>query len=490
MEALDPTESSHEEEPPTLDMHSLPDRPTQRPTQRPAQRPETQSVPTTPKLHDAAHAASGASDRHSTTEQSVGQSSLPLQDTLPAADLIKEIDFEAYTDTELLRLQTELLRKVQFHESENTMLESYLWRVTPHLKDSDDKTDLNNGKRGRVGMGGSGQDSLDGQDRDKESRREKKKKGEKTKEADRPMLLTSEQKSEIATRELEELRDEIQHQQEEWEKLIDNYKAEIEEVEIRVSEIKKAMYEFKRDIVQQAVNQRTGKVMAERVIRYFEDKIRSKDATIEKVRLKNVTLKAQKNKLHLQLKQKEEMGEVLHAIDFDQLQIENKQYLQKIDERNAELLKLKLTAGKTVQTLNYYKKKLQVLSSESSRLSVEIVQRKDLLRKLISESEMVHKDKQKSERLNGWLLKQLDDYKVPDVMDYVLVKASQHDMKKRLKGWERKVEIATMQTQRMRKIWQKMSTEAEKSHTFKAQAMGASHHSQQVPELPKIKITH
>ncbi|KAH9247939.1 hypothetical protein BASA81_014442 [Batrachochytrium salamandrivorans] len=486
MEALDPTESSHEEEPSTLDIPSLPDRP----TQRPAQRPETQSVPTTPKLHDAAHAASGASDRHSTTEQSVGQSSLPLQDTLPAADLIKEIDFEAYTDTELLRLQTELLRKVQFHESENTMLESYLWRVTPHLKDSDDKTDLNNGKRGRVGMGGSGQDSLDGQDRDKESRREKKKKGEKTKEADRPMLLTSEQKSEIATRELEELRDEIQHQQEEWEKLIDNYKAEIEEVEIRVSEIKKAMYEFKRDIVQQAVNQRTGKVMAEESDSLFEDKIRSKDATIEKVRLKNVTLKAQKNKLHLQLKQKEEMGEVLHAIDFDQLQIENKQYLQKIDERNAELLKLKLTAGKTVQTLNYYKKKLQVLSSESSRLSVEIVQRKDLLRKLISESEMVHKDKQKSERLNGWLLKQLDDYKVPDVMDYVLVKASQHDMKKRLKGWERKVEIATMQTQRMRKIWQKMSTEAEKSHTFKAQAMGASHHSQQVPELPKIKITH
>jgi hypothetical protein len=50
----------------------------------------------------------------------------------------------------------------------------------------------------------------------------------------------------------------------------------LEEVEIRVSEIKKAMYEFKRDIVQQAVNPRTGKVIAERVLRYFEDKIRSK----------------------------------------------------------------------------------------------------------------------------------------------------------------------------------------------------------------------
>ena len=79
------------------------------------------------------------------------------------------------------------------------------------------------------------------------------------------------------------------------------------------------------------------------------------DAIIEKIRLKNVTLKVQKNKLHLQLKQKEEMGEVLHAIDFDQLQIENKQYLLRIEERNTELLKLKMTSGNTVQTLNQYK---------------------------------------------------------------------------------------------------------------------------------------
>jgi len=55
------------------------------------------------------------------------------------------------------------------------------------------------------------------------------------------------------------------------------------------------------------------------------------------------------------LKQKEEMGEVLHAIDFDQLKIENAQYLAKIEERNAELLKLKVTAGKALQSLNISK---------------------------------------------------------------------------------------------------------------------------------------
>nr|KAJ3418244.1 hypothetical protein HK105_000149 [Polyrhizophydium stewartii] len=402
-----------------------------------------------------------------------------IQPQTQTQSLVEEIDFDAYSDKELVRLQTELQRKVQFLESENAMFESYLTRVTQG-KDGDDKGDPASGQKGDSGAaggsgaggGGAGGEGGDGQDRGKDGRREKKKKGEKVKEVDKPVLLTSEQKSEIATRELEELRDEIQHQKEEWGKIMDNYKAEIEEVEIRVSEIKKAMYEFKRDIVQQAVNQRTGKVIAERVVRYFEDKIRGKDAIIEKVRLKNVTLKVQKNKLHLQLKQKEEMGEVLHAIDFDQLQIENKQYLQKIEERNAELLKLKMTAGRTVQILNYYKKKLQTLSSESERLRAEIAQRKDLLGKLVAEAQIVAKDREKAERLNSWLVKQLEDYKVPDVlhivaqeadflarlrvkvMDYVLVKASQHDLHKKLKGWERKVEIAAMQVQRcVRTTW-------------------------------------
>ena len=50
-----------------------------------------------------------------------------------------------------------------------------------------------------------------------------------------------------------------------------------------------------------------------------------------------------------QLHQKEDMGEVLHVVDFDQLKIENQQYLDRIEERNTELLRLKATTGKAVQ---------------------------------------------------------------------------------------------------------------------------------------------
>jgi NifB/MoaA-like Fe-S oxidoreductase len=175
------------------------------------------------------------------------------------------------------------------------------------------------------------------------------------------------------------------------------------------------MYEFKRDIAQQALNPRTGKIIAERVVRYYEDKIKQKDAVIEKLRLKNVTLKAYKNKLGLQLKQKEEMGEVLHAIDFDQLQIENKQYLLKIEERNAELLKLKMTASRTVQILNEFKKSLSLKTLESESIAADIMQRKDLLRKLQQEEVNVGRDLQHADKQNAWLKCQIQEYKVPDV---------------------------------------------------------------------------
>jgi len=122
-------------------------------------------------------------------------------------------------------------------------------------------------------------------------------------------------------------------------------------------------------------------------------------------------LRGQILKLENQLQHKEEMGEVLHVIDFDQLKIENQQYLEKIEERNNELLKLKLTtgpppappapvcsrcprrrrppalsagdrrAGNIVQTLNACKKRLNRLMVESETLKRMIVEKQALAKK-------------------------------------------------------------------------------------------------------------
>ena len=52
--------------------------------------------------------------------------------------------------------------------------------------------------------------------------------------------------------------------------------AVMEEGEVRFAELRKASYEFERDIVKGSVNARTGKVVAEKVQRYLEDKLRAR----------------------------------------------------------------------------------------------------------------------------------------------------------------------------------------------------------------------
>jgi hypothetical protein len=85
--------------------------------------------------------------------------------------------------------------------------------------------------------------------------------------------------------------------------------------------------------------------------RFFEDNISNKQVLLEKVNLKNSTYKAAITKLEAQLAHKEELGEVLHLVDFDQLKIENQQHMDMIDVKNKELLALKLANGHTVQVL-------------------------------------------------------------------------------------------------------------------------------------------
>jgi chromosome segregation ATPase len=178
---------------------------------------------------------------------------------------------------------------------------------------------------------------------------------------------------------------------------------------------KKSITEFRKEVSFLAKNPRTGKIIAEKLIKYCEDKLRTKDTIIEKIRLKNSTLKLNRNKLQTQLRQKEEMGEVLHAIDFDQLKIENQQYLSKIEERNEELLKLKMSAGNSSQTLNVFKKRLNTLTTESEFLTKEIKNRQDMMVKLEKEINFVNDSFEKANVTHHRLKSQMEEFRVPEV---------------------------------------------------------------------------
>ncbi|XP_036044202.1 coiled-coil domain-containing protein 113 isoform X2 [Onychomys torridus] len=241
--------------------------------------------------------------------------------------------------------------------------------------------------------------------------------------------LTVDQKLELVQKELEDTREEIRHMRANAERDLQYHEAIIEEVDTRWTEVQRAVHDFEKDILK-TISKKKGSILAtQKVMKYIEDMNRRRDNMKDKLCLKNVSLKVQKKKMLLQLRQKEEVGEALRDVDFQQLKIENAQFLETIEARNQELIQLKLASGNTLQVLNTYK------------------------------------DRAKAHALNSKLRKQLAEFRAPQVMMYVKEKILNGELEKTIKMWERKVEIAEMSLKGYRKAWNKMKTSDEQPQT-------------------------
>jgi len=345
-------------------------------------------------------------------------------------------DMGAVTDSELHFLVEQQHKAVDLLKTENEVLASYL------KKEFESKTESSMQSEDDPSKGGRGK-------KEKRQREDKKK----------PVELTLEQKADIATSEIESLKEELVRNKEHYETMLEKLKTYLEESDIEMSEVKKEFYEFKRDVVGGERNFRSGKTASEKVVRFLEEKMREKDSLIDKLNIKNAGLQTQTQKLQVALQQKEEMGEVLHVIDFDQLKIENQQYNEKIEERNNEFSKLKLTTGNIVQVLNVSKKKLANLTSDSTRLRKAMEERDEQLHKIKEELQRLGSECTRAHSTNARLIQQLKQSRTPHVMEYISQKAKVYDLKAGIQTFERKVEIAEMEERRYRKQLMTQSTQ-------------------------------
>jgi len=266
-----------------------------------------------------------------------------------------------------------------------------------------------------------------------------------------PTSLTLEEKFRIANQEVEALTKDIDQTKKTSEQNLDILRALIEETGIRTAEVKRDAYEFRRDIVVGAENPRTGKTMAEKVLKYMEDKLTQKDMLINKLLMKNQAYKTKIKKADMQLKSKTETGDDLLYIDFHQLQIENQQFVQRIEEANQELLDLKRKSGKTIKSLNGMKKRLTTLTTEAKFLEDEIKERKAMLDKTEKDIVKVVEEKESARKEHKKLRTQsrvASD--MPGVVDYVSQKAEQYELEAQKRNWERKVELAEAAAKRVR----------------------------------------
>jgi hypothetical protein len=191
--------------------------------------------------------------------------------------------------------------------------------------------------------------------------------GDENKDAEKS-VTDHEQRYHKTLAQLEDLHEDQRKVEYLYDRAATDMKLRLDEKDGKAQEIKDSFLEFKREIARGSEHSRTGKPMVDRVIEVLEDTEFKRDSEVEKVRLKNIILKNQLRKLDASIRQKEELAEGLHLIDFEQLKIENQTFNEKIEDRNEELLKLRKKINTTVQVLTHLKEKLQFIQAENQEL--------------------------------------------------------------------------------------------------------------------------
>uniref|UniRef100_A0A3Q1FRY0 Cilia- and flagella-associated protein 263 n=1 Tax=Acanthochromis polyacanthus TaxID=80966 RepID=A0A3Q1FRY0_9TELE len=291
--------------------------------------------------------------------------------------------------------------------------------------------------------------------------------------SDRLQLLTLEQKLYMAQREVRETQEDQEKLKQKYERTQDDYKASMEEAELRLAEIKKAKYKFERKLLKPMKDNRLVMKEPEKVLQYMEDKL--KVSQLEKFHWRNQALKVHEKKLLQQLQQKKEMGKVKYE-DFFQ------EYNESRVDKNLD--ELQINSLKVQRVLTSHKEKLQSVTLESTELSNDISKRKQLLAKIEEEIQRAEEERLKAEAFNQHLHRQLTHYQAPDITEYMYVKDKLKKLRQSVHTWERKVGIAEMALKTHTNRWSKPRSTLTPANSAEA---GSQPGGQRLPlKLPSI----
>ena len=197
----------------------------------------------------------------------------------------------------------------------------------------------------------------------------------------------------IVKDELKYLQDAIEIGKTEAGKMLDQLQAVIKGTKEIISGIKREAFDFKRDVVVGAENEQTGKVIAEKLIKYRNKKLEEKRAIISKLREKNVNLAKQYCKIKEELDKKTDTGDGLKFIDFHQLEIENQKHMKEIDEENKTLLRLKNESG-------HINGMLKTIKDDLEKKEKELHDKIEDIRNKQRSIEYAQKEKEEAERIS------------------------------------------------------------------------------------------
>lgn len=235
-------------------------------------------------------------------------------------------------------------------------------------------------------------------------------------------------------------------------------KAQLEEIGIRVADVDRASEAFKQEVIVDGWDKIAQRIPAEIWIRYLTEWVKAADSQIGKLRLRTSTLNTQYSKLKAQIRVKAELSESLRPVDFEKLKIENGECMEIIEMKLQQLEELKKMTGDANLNLTIHKKAMMAQNEYLKTILDKINKRQRQTKVLDKETESIKVQAESlAQRLENVKNVRLA-YEVPDIMDYVYVKAEVTDLNNIVKTLENRLHIQQIALASLNKKLRNMST--------------------------------
>lgn len=243
-------------------------------------------------------------------------------------------------------------------------------------------------------------------------------------------------KSDLVLREMEELQSIMKTFSDKNYKNKCNLVANIEEMDIRATEIQDSMNYFDKIKV--------NFLEFERVPRYMDEWHKKSRLLVDKIRLRTSSLKVQYQLISNTYAQKLLIGENLQEVDFEQLRIENVHLNKKIEQKNLLLLELKRTNGKSNLMQSQHRNALEKKIEDVNKLKNAIEIKKQETVKLAADITRAENELENAKTDHDKLQTIISTYKAPELIDYIRKKVEVDNLKKELKAWSRRKQMKVM----------------------------------------------
>ncbi|XP_023811876.1 coiled-coil domain-containing protein 113 [Oryzias latipes] len=282
-------------------------------------------------------------------------------------------------------------------------------------------------------------------------------------------MLTLRQKLHIAQQEVKETQQEKEKLKQKFDRIIDGRKASWMEADVRQAEIRKSRSQFERNLVSFMGSSRRERTDAERLVCCIQDG--SKVTKLETLNQKNVALRLKVKNLLQQLKQKKERHE---KADLEVPLLDQEEAAVKTN-----ITEMKRRCRQGQRDICSHMGKVRRSTAESSELDSLILKRTQMLAHLEEKTQHAENERLRAEAQQQRLRRQLEDFQVPDVSEYMRAKAKLRKLQAAVHSTDRKVAVA----ERTLKTW---TTEWIKPGDPLKAAADAGHDCQENPnEAPK-----